>query len=295
MSICLVFVCGPSQAEAKSPFNSGSPTEQAESTPAVHKTLLTKIALYQQQLKVRMTNLIREVKAEKSLQPLLAVLVIAFGYGLIHAAGPGHGKAVAMSYILSRSPSIPAGLLFGFLVAMVHGLSGAVCVLALHFILQASVSGTVTSVSQVTQAVSFGLLALLGFGLLLKNGWSLLRRFWSKPAQRSETTRAKKGLVPWAIAVGLVPCPGVVMIMLFCLSMGVLALGLMLAASVSLGMAATLSCVVIAVVTGKAGLFSLVPEGKVEVIESSLGLISGAAIASLASLFLLTSLHQGSL
>jgi len=292
LHLCLVFMCGSVQAEDKSPFSSNSPPEQSASEPALHKSFLTQIALYQQQLKQRMAGLIREVKDGQSLQPLFVVLFIAFGYGLVHAAGPGHGKAVAMSFILSRNPSIVSGLLFGTMIALVHGFSGAISVLALHFFLQKSVTGTMASVSQVTQVVSFTLIALLGLGILLKNCWALAWRLRAKPPHGSGASEQKKGLVPWAVAVGLVPCPGVVMIMLFCLSMGVMALGLMLAASVSLGMAATLSCVVIAVITGKAGLFSLVPEGKVEVIESSLGLISGAAIASLATLFLLTSLHQ---
>ena len=62
-----------------------------------------------------------------------------------------------------------------------------------------------------------------------------------------ETKGSRKGLVPWALAVGLVPCPAVVMVMLFCLSMDALALGLVLAVFISLGMALTISGVVIAV------------------------------------------------
>ena len=51
----------------------------------------------------------------------------------------------------------------------------------------------------------------------------------------------RKGVLPWAVAVGLVPCPAVVMVMLFCLSMDVVILGLLLAVCISIGMATTIS------------------------------------------------------
>lgn len=296
LQLVFFLACSSLPAADQNPFSSGNTSEHSISSPAPHMSFLTRIALVQQQLKQRMTGLIKEVKAGQSLQPLFVVLLIAFGYGLVHAAGPGHGKAVAMSFILSRNPSITTGLLFGTLVALFHGFSGAACVLALHFILQKSVSGTLASVSYVTQVVSFSLIALLGLGILIKNGWGILTRFRAEAIQEAAENKEKKaGLLPWAMAVGLVPCPGVVMVMLFCLSMGVLALGLALAACVSLGMAATISLVVIAVVTGKAGLLRMMPEGKVALLENVVGLVSGIAIALLGTMFLFTTVHVAGL
>ncbi len=292
LQLVFFLACSSLPAADQNPFSSGNTSENSISRPAPHRSFLNRVALVQQQLKQRMTGLIKEVKAGKSVQPLLVVLLIAFGYGLVHAAGPGHGKAVAMSFILSRNPSIATGLLFGTLVALFHGLSGAVSVLALHFILQKSVSSTLASVSYVTQVVSFSLIALLGLGILIKNGWGILMRFRTESAQEAaEHKDSKGGLLPWAMAVGLVPCPGVVMVMLFCLSMGVLPLGLALAACVSLGMAATISLVVIAVVTGKAGLLRMMPEGRVALVEGVVGLVSGIAIALLGTMFLFTTVH----
>ncbi len=54
-----------------------------------------------------------------------------------------------------------------------------------------------------------------------------------------------------ALAVGMVPCPGVVLVLLFCLSLNALSLGLLLAFSLTLGMAATISAVGVAVIAGK--------------------------------------------
>ena len=88
-----------------------------------------------------------------------------------------------------------------------------------------------------------------------------------------------RNLLPWAATVGLVPCPAVVTVMLFCLSMEALVLGLCLAACICLGMATTIACVVVAVILGKAGILNVVSEKRAATLEGLLGLGSGAVIA----------------
>ena len=67
--------------------------------------------------------------------------------------------------------------------------------------------------------------------------------------------------------------------MLFCLSMNAMILGLLLAACISLGMATTISFVVIAIVMGKTGVFSVISKNFVIRIEGIIGLLSGAALS----------------
>ena len=54
-----------------------------------------------------------------------------------------------------------------------------------------------------------------------------------------------------ALAVGMVPCSGVVLVLLFCISLNALSLGLLLALCLTLGMAVTISAVSVAVIAGK--------------------------------------------
>jgi len=61
----------------------------------------------------------------------------------------------------------------------------------------------------------------------------------------------QRGPLTTALIVGFIPCPGVVLIMLFAMSLHMLWLGLLLAFIMIFGMAATISAVVIAGVTGK--------------------------------------------
>ena len=290
--IFLQLICGLVTANAQNPFIPNNTPDRVVPKPLPQNAFLTKIALYQQQFKQKMAAMIRQIKTSESIRPLFAVLMIAFGYGVLHAAGPGHGKAVAMFYILSRNSSIASGLLFGTLIAFFHGFSGAICVLGLHYVLQKSVSGTLGTVSHTTQIVSFGLIILLGIGILAKNGHALFFKSESSPNPSNKDSKTfKNGLLPWAVAVGLVPCPGVVIVMLFCLSMDSLTLGLLLAVFISLGMATTVSFVVIAVVIGKGISFRTFSTKRTERVESIIGVISGLAITALGVLFLTTAIR----
>lgn len=274
---------------SQNPFTAKPGTYQKAPEPPFKSRLFVKIIVWQHRLKQKMSELIRVSQNNGSLKPLILLMGIAFLYGMIHAAGPGHGKFIALTYVLSHKTSVAGGLLLGLFIAIIHGSSGVIGVLGLRYIIQRGVSDTLATVTGVTQIVSFGLITLLGLGILLKSGYELF--FVSTPEQKPPPKASKTGLLPWAAAIGLVPCPAVVMVMLFCLSMEVMMLGLILAACISLGMAATISSVVTAAVMGKAGIFNTISENRVKKVEGYLGLLSGAAIAVLGTVFLLTAIN----
>jgi len=272
------------------PFTSKPETQHKAPEPLIKSPIFVKIILWQHQLKQKMSGLIRTSQSEGSIQPLIVLVGLAFLYGVIHAAGPGHGKAVATSYVLSHRVTLLSGLLFGLCFALIHASSGAVGVLGLRFIIERSVSETLASVTTITQIISFGLITLLGLGILVKHGYMLLT--WARRESESQSEKeSQKGVLAWAIAVGLVPCPAVVMVMLFCMSMDAMVLGLLLAVCISMGMAATISVVVIVIVTGKTGLLRIVSTNYASKVEGLLGILSGGAISVFGTLFLLTTIN----
>ena len=276
---------------AHNPFTSKPETQHKAPEPPFKSQFFVKIILWQHQLKAKMSELIRGVKEDGNFVPVLFLMALAFAYGVLHAAGPGHGKVVATSYVLSHNTSVLNGILFGLCIAMIHGFSGAVGVLGLRYIIEQSVSETLTTATTITQIISFGLIFLLGLAILLKHIYVLV---FSKARDSKKTTNrpTRKGLLPWAVAVGLVPCPAVVMVMLFCLSMDVMVLGLVLSACIAIGMGATISLVVTAVVLGKSGLMKSVSEKRATFIEGTIGLLSGTAIAAFGVIFLLATITE---
>ena len=63
------------------------------------------ITIQQYQLNAFISKSIRSVNDDSSITLTLTVLGIAFLYGVIHAAGPGHGKALVAFYFTSNSKS----------------------------------------------------------------------------------------------------------------------------------------------------------------------------------------------
>jgi ABC-type nickel/cobalt efflux system permease component RcnA len=84
---------------AHNPFTSKSEKNHKVLTPPVKSKIFVKIVFWQHQLREKMSQLIREAKSEKKIAPIALLATFAFLYGVIHSTGPGHGKAVALSYI----------------------------------------------------------------------------------------------------------------------------------------------------------------------------------------------------
>ena len=251
LTLLLLFACA-SQANAQNPFVSKDRQETVSPSHVQSYPFLAKISIWQQRLNQKMADLTRQAKETKSPKPLFLLIIISFAYGVLHAAGPGHGKAVAMSYMVSRDSDLRECVMLGNFIALFHGLSGIILVFAVHFILQSTVMGSLESLTRTTQIISYSLIALLGMILLAKNFYSWNRRTEPGISNHSGCTEEKqRGPLAAALVVGIIPCPGVVLIMLFAMSLHMLWLGLLLAFIMIFGMAATISAAVIAGVTGK--------------------------------------------
>jgi ABC-type nickel/cobalt efflux system permease component RcnA len=250
---------------------------------------LARISVWQQQLNQKMAVLIRRVRETKSQGPLLLLILISFVYGVVHAAGPGHGKAVAMSYMVSRDSDVRGCVLLGNFIALFHGLSGIILVLIIHFVLQNTVMGSLESVTRITQIISYSLIALVGMFLLVKNLYSWRRRTETGISSHSGSDGVKRnGPLSTALIVGMIPCPGVVLIMLFAMSLHMLWLGLLLAVIMIVGMAVTISAVVAAGVTGKSMLLGALDRRNktVTIVERTLNIAAALIVTILGLTFL---------
>ena len=248
----LSFLFLPEPVLSQNPFTSSKTSPENFTRPKKQNSFLVKITQWQRQLNSKMASMIREAKETGNIKPLLFLIITAFIYGVIHAAGPGHGKAFALAYLVSGNRSIYTALLFGNMIAFFHGLSGAGLVLLLHFILQTGVAKSLGSVTNITQIISYSLIAMLGAALFIKNGCQIFRQKKNKTDKGlGGRVTGRNSTVAAALIVGGVPCPGVVLVMLFALSMNMTGLGLVLAFALSLGMAVTISIVVAAGLVGK--------------------------------------------
>ncbi|MCB1505679.1 MAG: nickel/cobalt transporter [Hyphomicrobiaceae bacterium] len=113
-------------------------------------------------------QLAQAVKNLKTGNPVWAAMVlgfISFAYGVLHAAGPGHGKAVISSYVLANERTVKRGIALSFLAAAIQGLSALVIVGILVLALR-STSMEIKAAEGRVETISWGLVMLIGIWLL---------------------------------------------------------------------------------------------------------------------------------
>ena len=155
-------------AQAKNPFGVGI----SEGGSAPPQGGLTGWIFDQQKAFERMlSGAVRAIKADTA--ALWTLLGISFAYGVFHAAGPGHGKAVVASYMIANERALRRGIVISFLAAILQGLVAIAIVGVLAYLLNAT-SQRMKSVANLVEVASFAGIALLGLWLTWTKGRALL-------------------------------------------------------------------------------------------------------------------------
>src|SRR5436305_5356592 len=105
---------------------------------------------------------------------------ISFAYGIFHAAGPGHGKAVISSYLVANEETWKRGITLSFASALLQALV-AVAIVGIAAALLGATAGTLNRAVWWIELVSYALIAFMGARLLWVKGrafiaeWTLTR------------------------------------------------------------------------------------------------------------------------
>lgn len=236
------------------PFISKKPQEKIGKTtqyPGFVNKFLKHISVLQRSLNQKITELSKEIKEKNSAKPILIIFFITFIYGMVHALGPGHGKTVTFSYFLSERAEVKKGIVVGTLIGFLHAASALILVLVLYFIIQQSFLRPIEDLSRIIKLISYGLITLIGLFLLSKTIIGLRKE--KRAVKRINDSLVTKSIIPFAIAVGIIPCTGAVIVLLFSISMGMLGIGIISTLCMALGMATTISLVGVSTILAKKG------------------------------------------
>lgn len=239
----MVLLLHPFEAAARdNPFVSKKAPKKEIKLPTIASKVFAKIVVWQEKLNTKLTEQVKRLKTQKSWGALWPLIGIAFFYGMVHAAGPGHGKFVVFSYFMSRRSRVKKGLLLGNVIALLHAVSGVIIVLALYYVIKTAYLSSFEAMSQKIKLVSYGLVVVIGLALFIQTSLRIRKRPMRTGEDTGEIISSDGiGILPLATAVGIVPCPGVVIIMLFALSFNLLAIGVMMSFLMALGMAVSIS------------------------------------------------------
>lgn len=193
-----------------------------------------------------------EAQDRPSFQTVGAILLFSLLYGILHAAGPGHGKTLVASYFSANDRSYARGISIALLIAATHVISAFTITLILFWFIHTMFSQTITDIALYTTKAS-GVIILLIALYLARQKWfyyrpkaKIMSFSATAPHQSScgchscKTTANSTDLM-LILGAGIVPCPGTIVVFLFALSMGMYALGAISAVVMSLGMGITIA------------------------------------------------------
>lgn len=92
---------------------------------------------------------------------------LSFAYGVFHAAGPGHGKAVISSYMLANEIALKRGVALSFAAGLMQALT-AIVVVSLVFLFLHGTSISMTDTTYMLEVGSFALITAFGAWLVWK-------------------------------------------------------------------------------------------------------------------------------
>ncbi len=222
-----------------------------------------------------LSGLIRAAKADGS--AAYTLLGVSFLYGVFHAAGPGHGKAVISSYLVANNETWRRGIVLSFASAVLQAVT-AIAIVAVAAALLGATAKAMGNTVRVIEIVSYALILLIGLRLLWVKGWALLRALglkgrkhahvhehghghhhhhdhnhdhdasaWShghapEPSELAGAHWLKRGLTA-IIAVGLRPCSGAIIVLVFALAQGLFWIGVASTFVMGLGTAITVAAI----------------------------------------------------
>ena len=193
-------------------------------------SILKKFIEIQQELNAAISSTFREIGDGNSLIPILTILGIAFIYGVVHALGPGHGKLLVSSYFLRNNRSYKEAFKMGYLISIIHTVSALSISFVLYYFLEVVFSQTFQEVSFYMTKISA--LLIIGVGIYL---------FFEQHKEHISTNSTQRSDLSIALSAGVIPCPGVMTIILFSILIGNVSVGIAAAVFMSVGMGLTIS------------------------------------------------------
>src|SRR6202048_4003409 len=152
---------------AQNPF--GGPRPPAEpQVGGLVGCLLTKQAEFYRE----MSSTIRAAKSDGS--AVWTLLAISFAYGIFHAAGPGHGKAVISSYLVANQETARRGIALSFASALMQSLVAVAIVAVCAWLLNATAK-TMCGAEKAIEIGSYALIAAFGARLVWTKGGGFIR------------------------------------------------------------------------------------------------------------------------
>ena len=249
-----------SQSDDAAPSPAPVEVEIVEESTGLFERLTDLLMDFQRRANAEVSFHMNAIERGEDLGAFLLALAVAFAYGAVHAFGPGHGKFVVVSYFLGREARVMRGVVMAVQIAIVHVIAAIVIVWLADLVLRGGFGLGLSDVPGV-RAASFLIIVGIGLYMLYQAARASLRaRGHGAHAHHHEHdhshghghghhhhghrhghnhgSKAEGGIL--ALAAGMVPCPGAVLIMLYAVANDMIFPGSLLVGAMSLGIGSTI-------------------------------------------------------
>lgn len=178
------------------------------------------------------------------------LLGVAFAYGIFHAAGPGHGKAIIAAYIVSSERAALRGLGLSVAAALIQA-GVAIGLVSVVFLTLGGTAATLGRTANAVEIAGFGLIVVLGLVLVWRKAGKLAALLGGRgvPAAAdpcecghidpAETGRTWPQMAAVALGAGIRPCAGAIVVLTLARATGMFSLGVAATLAMALGTALT--------------------------------------------------------
>lgn len=234
-------------------------------TPSFIQKLWFKTLAIQRDLHRQLAAAVRKLKSDGGVSAAWLLASLSFIYGVLHAVGPGHGKAVISAYVFANEQTMRRGVALSFLASLVQGFTAVILVGILAIVMNAA-GLQIKAATAHLETGSYAFIALVGMWMLS----SQLRQLFGvkKPHAHShghdhahhddccdhshmpdpeqlEGSLSIRKAAAIIFAVGIRPCTGAVVVLVFALANGLFLAGVAATFAMALGTAITVSALAV--------------------------------------------------
>ena len=276
----------------------------------------------------RLATDMHAIKDTGSWLPGFALIAIGFVYGVFHAVGPGHGKLIVTSYMLAEKSSLRRGIIIVVLSSLLQGLVAIAVVLGLFYLLGLARAET-EHAALLLEGISFVLIGIMGLRLVLRGtreAVAILRPLLVHAhhdhehhehhhnhahdhqhhdecgcghAHMPSADEVAKARSLWSLAlmvlsIGIRPCSGAIILLLFACLIGVVIPGVIATLAMSAGTALTTAALAVLAVTSKNWVLKRMKSSNkaLAVTHAALGIGGGLLVATIGIFFALVAIQS---
>ncbi|PPR79521.1 MAG: hypothetical protein CFH01_00352 [Alphaproteobacteria bacterium MarineAlpha2_Bin1] len=269
--------------------------------------LLIEIQSYQRGFHLQLSQSINDIK-KNGLVISIGLIILSFIYGVFHAIGPGHGKIIISTYLLTQENKLRRGILLSVSSSLFQGATAIFSVSIVTIILNFTFRDTIRLTFDI-EIVSYFLISLVGLFIIFSKFFKIfykLKLFFKMkinilkpnfytyndnkkhhhnhgPSLDEINSSSLKSLLSIAFAIGIRPCSGAIIVLLLSFSLKLYFAGLISVLVMSLGTGLTTSVLATLSVYGRKTalkLLSILPNenGKSQIISDWIALLGGIII-----------------